>query len=583
MKILFTRYIYIAILIHFATHTFAQCPTCSPDVECISPDGFPAICPQIAASATVGEYYEEVLTFYLPAQITDPGSGIEASLLSVTITSVTGLPYGLVFTLNDADNTYHPFDGDNLGCATICGTPILPGVYNANIAVSAVVNALGFELTQTETFVYTIEVLPGEGNSNSFTYSTPAGCGDVLVTYEASIEFPYPTVVEYTWDFGDGTNGTGQFPSEVLYDAPGTYTASLITTVSEHVLDEINLFAFPNDWNDIEEFFSGPDIYFNLIDGSNNIVFTSATIDNNDTPSWSELSITLTNPPYSIELYDEDDISDDDFISNVDFILSTGTVDINNGAGTIGNGSIILNQTTQIEDSADIIVFNSPDANYTINGNIITVPSDNTNTYAWYLNGSAIPDGNTSSIEMIEGGLYYCEVTTSVGCSSQSSTYIFCPEITPEYDALAMEVSVPAGFNTYQWYFNGVEVDGADTFYLLATQSGNYSVAIQTNYGCSILSEAYILDLSVNDNISQIPIPRVYPSPVENELFISQKIWKSNQPTFRIFDLTGKLILDLTLKNAPLNSIETSSLRGGVYLIEIVDADQTYRTKVVKK
>lgn len=560
-----------------------QCPTCSPDPDCISGDGFPAICPFISTPATAGTYYEETLTFFLPAQITDPGSGTEATLLSVTITSVTGLPYGLVFSLNDEDNTYHPIDGDNLGCATICGTPVLPGVYNANINVTANLIAFGFELTQSETFIYTIEVLPGEGSSNSFTYSNPAGCDQVSVEYNATIAFPQPTVVHYDWDFGNGLVSSGQTPETVLYDEPGSYTASLTTTVFEHVLNDLEIFSSNDNWNDLEDIISDADLYFTLTDASDNLVYTSESLTNDNTPAWTGLSLFLTNPPYSLSLYDADDISDDDFIASIVLNIGEGTSLIDDGENTNGTIDIALVQTSQVLDSAQIIVFPSPDATYTVNGNSISVPADDELTYQWYRNGVLIPNSDTPSITMIDGGLYYCEVTNSTGCTAQSSTYLFCPEISAEYDALAMELVVPSGFSNYQWFYNGLEIDGATTFYLPVTESGNYAVEIQTNYGCNILSEVFVLDLSDRQDVESDFGPRVFPVPFENELYISQTVWKSNKPTLRVFDLTGKMIVTLPLKNTEFNRVETNTLSTGVYILEIADSEQTYRTKVIKK
>jgi len=571
------------LLVFCSALSFAQCPTCNPDPECVSPDGFPAICPFISPPATVGAYYEEVLTFFLPEQITDPGSGVEATLLSVTITSVTGLPYGLVFTLNDADNTYYPADGDNLGCATICGTPVLPGIYNTNITVSALVIAFGLQITQSETFIYTIEVLPGEGSSSSFTYSNPAGCDQVTVEYNASIEFPFPTVVEYAWDFGNGVSGSGQSPTAVTYNEIGSYTASLITTVYEHELNDIAFFSVNDNWNDFEDIISEADIYFIITDGESNAVYTSETISNDNSPSWSELLITLSNPPYSIAIYDSDDISADDVIGSFELIVVSGSKNFSIDGNTNGNITINFSQTSQLEGTAEIIVFNSPEVSSSVIGNTISVPSDDTNIYTWYLNGSETDNGNSPTLEMIEGGLYYCVVTNSFGCTSQTSSYLFCPEITPEYDLLAMEVSVPAGFDSYQWFFNGLEVVGANSFYFPAFESGNYSVAIQTSYGCSTLSGAFVLNLST-DHLPQTEFqPLIYPSLLHNELFISQSLWKSNQPTVRFFDLAGKVVLANTIKNTTLNSLDTSHLSCGIYILVIEDADQYYRTKVVKK
>src|SRR5690606_34334772 len=61
----------------------AQCPDCTPDLSCSGSTNYPAVCPMTAEDATVGQYYEHTLTFYIPTNVTDPGTGISFTILSV--------------------------------------------------------------------------------------------------------------------------------------------------------------------------------------------------------------------------------------------------------------------------------------------------------------------------------------------------------------------------------------------------------------------------------------------------------------------------------------------------------------------
>ena len=60
-----------------------QCLDCIPEPDCTSADGFPTICPESLPTATTGEFYEETITFFMPEDVVDPGSGVTASLLSL--------------------------------------------------------------------------------------------------------------------------------------------------------------------------------------------------------------------------------------------------------------------------------------------------------------------------------------------------------------------------------------------------------------------------------------------------------------------------------------------------------------------
>ncbi|MFN9802034.1 MAG: hypothetical protein ACK54P_18595, partial [Bacteroidota bacterium] len=123
------KYLVFAFIFLMPSWLFSQCTTCVPDPGCTSSDGFPTICPLELPPATAGSFYEQALTLFLPAQINDPESGITADLLQLTVNSVQGLPFGMEYTLDDVDGVYFPMDGQNSGCATLCGTPVLPGVY----------------------------------------------------------------------------------------------------------------------------------------------------------------------------------------------------------------------------------------------------------------------------------------------------------------------------------------------------------------------------------------------------------------------------------------------------------------------
>jgi hypothetical protein len=150
------------------------------------------LCPLIPPDATVNEYYTENITFYLPAEVNDPSSGINATLTQVTITSISGLPYGLEFSFNENDNIFLPSSGENFGCATICGTPIIPGVYQVLIAADVELIALGFASSLQQSFSTSITVVAAEGQTGSFTFDQNAGCGSLNVVYNASFSAPSP-------------------------------------------------------------------------------------------------------------------------------------------------------------------------------------------------------------------------------------------------------------------------------------------------------------------------------------------------------------------------------------------------------
>lgn len=554
------------VVIHF--QTWSQCAECTPDTNCGGAANFPAVCPEQAADATAGEYYEQVLTFYIPNQVNDPGSGLQATIISVTITAVSGLPFGLTYTLNDADGVYLPSEGQNYGCATLCGTPLLPGTYSVQIAVSALVTAFGLQLTQNETFPTTITVLQGESSTGSFSFDQPAGCGSVEVNFDATIVAPAPAVTTYSWDFGNGQTSTQQNPSTIIYDTEGEYTASLTTTVSEYKLHSVSLqsvtlFGWMTDEDIIDQ---SPDPYFILYNSSGSAVYTSSAINNTSSNTWSGLNLSLDSPPYTIQFFDEDPVSADDNLGTADIIISAGSVGFNAGNGTTGSVTIGLDVTTQVMDETTIVVFPLPDADFTVNGNVLSCNDQDLFSYLWHRNGVMIPNATSSTYTMTEGGQYYCEVHNEFGCTSISTTYLYCPPVTINYDVSAMELEVANIYSSYQWSFNGLPIDGATTYFVLATESGNYAVQVTTNYGCTTTSQVYTLSVGVEE-LSRTTI-NLYPNPVEDFLVVQTDITHDSRP-LRITDVSGKTVFEeQILSHSKFTHLDLSNLSAGVYMLQ---------------
>ena len=176
----------------------AQCDGCIPDLSCTASPAYPTLCPDAAPDAVVGAYYEEDFTFWMPASFDDPGSGFNVSLLQLTVTGVSGLPFGLDFTTNSPAGVSYPQDNED-GCARICGTPFGAGTFVVTIDVIAQVSASGITLDVPTSFQVSLTVLPGAGGNASFNYAPTTGCGSVTASFSALIDgSPSPTT--YAWD-----------------------------------------------------------------------------------------------------------------------------------------------------------------------------------------------------------------------------------------------------------------------------------------------------------------------------------------------------------------------------------------------
>ena len=398
MNTLTKTFFALIVLLPFAG--LGQCETCEPDLSCVAVD-FPVLCPEQLPNGTQGEPYAATATFNLPPSVVDPGSGLEATLLTVTISSVTGLPFGLEFSPNNPDGVYQPGNGEYYGCSVVCGTPLVSGSFFVDINVTVLVSAFGFQQTVEESFSLPLVIEPGEGGDGptSFNLSATQGCSPLTVQGENLILDAGAT---YAWDFGNGQTSTELNPTFV-YDTPGTYTVSLVTEVTELALTQVNITSLGGGWGqDIEDFFGSPDPYF-VLSGPNGGIYTSAYADGNETPTLGGFSIPLdAGTTYNIAFYDSDGVlTGDDFLGSSDFTPTGG------GDLTVSNSTTAILTLTEtivasFNESTQVVVFDGLDVYQDLDGDGFGNPDvpvdacnpDNTEPYAF--NDQDCNDGNAT-------------------------------------------------------------------------------------------------------------------------------------------------------------------------------------------
>lgn len=546
-----------------------QCPDCTPDETCVSEDLFPAICPEILPDATAGAYYETVMTFFLPSTIVDPESGIEASLLEVVINSVSGIPFGLDYEANSPNNTYYPSEGDNYGCTTICGTPLVSGAYDVSIGVTVLVSALGFEQTITESFVLPLTVIAGEGGNTSFIYDTLFGCGEVETNFEALIDGA-PGVTSYNWDFGNGNSADAMNPPTQTYSDPGEYTVSLETVIQNFVLQTVYINSLASGWaGDVEELTDllfSPDPYFVITDGDGANVYTSDALTDVESGTWNNIGLLLDNPPYSISIYDEDNGglfgSADDFLGSTPFEMAEGSLSFSAG-GSTGNITETLEVSNVFNNEETVIVFPIPSAEfiYLMDENVLDYDDPTLDIFLWTLNGDTIQNGAQDSLAITGPGVYQCTVTNAFGCEATSSEYILCPEINLAYNAENETLQVDAGFDSYTWYFNDQEIENATSNIIDAAELGDYTVTITTSYGCEVSSDVFQVAVGIEES-SKLSV-KAWPNPSAGwvNLELPQGEWLIN-----LTDITGKLVFQQQVSGG-ISLLNLCHLPNGVYML----------------
>jgi len=139
--------------------------------------------------------------------------------------------------------------------------------------------------------------------------------------------------------------------------------------------------------------------------------------------------------------------------------------------------------------------------------------------------------------------------------------------------------STNSGTFSFDWTAPDSDV-GNVTFYTATNASnGNGNAAGDFIYTTSLSVEPEVMD-SVMDGINDIPLlsATVYPNPTNDLVFVNGE---NDAPlTIRVYDLTGKLMVE----QVNVNAISLKeNLQSGMYLLEITDGAKTAFKRVVLK
>lgn len=176
-------------------------------------------------------------------------------------------------------------------------------------------------------------------------------------------------------------------------------------------------------------------------------------------------------------------------------------------------------------------------------------------------------------------GVY--EVTVSEGDCSVSQSIdvqliqVDAPLITQNTNVLACDIS---GASSYQWYLNGVAIAGASAQFYAATQSGFYTVEVETG-GCTASSSIYSFTHTLADEQSS-QFVQMYPNPCDDYLVCS--LPNSAIQSLEVLDITGRIVLRLQPSSSSF-MLDTASWSSGLYTIWMINSEGVVHSARVEK
>lgn len=136
--------------------------------------------------------------------------------------------------------------------------------------------------------------------------------------------------------------------------------------------------------------------------------------------------------------------------------------------------------------------------------------------------------------------------------------------------------------STYQWYLNGLKINGATEREYTPTQSGKYQVIITNSGGCeSEISDVfkYIKTTAQVDDIDIENDFKVYPNPTHGKIFLWLSKSLNENDGIRITNIVGLVVCQIS--GMPINNeIDVSHLFSGIYFIELRNSNSH---KMIKK
>ena len=202
----------------------------------------------------------------------------------------------------------------------------------------------------------------------------------------------------------------------------------------------------------------------------------------------------------------------------------------------------------------------------------------------WRRDGVLIAFAQERTYAVKSAGTYRAEVLTADGCTVISNSVeinvVSQPEIDIELSAEKILTSEISSQQTvmYQWLKDGVVIEEATESTYKPIETGEYSLLVLTETGCSSVSETIIFTL---DDVTGIEEPEelrslaLFPNPNNGSFFIDFGTNIPNgEPIFVLIDAIGrKSNLKIEVVSSMRYKTTTNNLTGGMYYLQIQTKD----------
>lgn len=207
---------------------------------------------------------------------------------------------------------------------------------------------------------------------------------------------------------------------------------------------------------------------------------------------------------------------------------------------------------------------------------VATVTNGGTNpTYQWQRNGSNVgTNSNTyTSSAIATGDVVTCILTSNAPCAilpqvtSEGIMMTVNPLPAVSITVIGENLEATAGYSSYTWYINEVEIAGATDNILEPLEDGTYEVEVTDENGCT---NTAAIDFTINNTSEQSFLSDIalYPNPSNGNFTIT--LSDGAPRNMQVFDGYGKMVFQSTI-NSSKEQINVQGLARGVYYVKIME------------
>jgi len=215
--------------------------------------------------------------------------------------------------------------------------------------------------------------------------------------------------------------------------------------------------------------------------------------------------------------------------------------------------------------------------------NLFAETNANNVTYEWKSDSLVL--GADGQISVTESGTYELNIINSTsGCSANSTIDItvFQP-VVPQIDLTVNTLtSTPASY--YQWFLDGVLIQGANDQTYEISEVGEYHVGTADDNNCFSISNKLQVSTVSTDELENVNSFSIYPNPVNELLSAAIELETNDIFQLEIISANGLLILEktMTLQISDIIEIETTNFAKGIYFLKIRNEEGQLVRKFVK-